>query len=162
MIFIGGIVVDALVGIAAGSVNGDLVLSVFHFAAAAWLVNGSENMEKLADAFRFRTAGNGIRPHESCSYKAGLGGEVTGKPQCSHASAVRLQRQLVRKVVLRLLGREVQKVVEAEHLLRKRRIVGQDTGGIVIDLNSRGSGFYCNGLVLVTMSQCSCAAGIFS
>ena len=74
MIFVSGVVVDALGGIAAGCVECDLIFAVCNFTAASLLVNGAKDMEKLADAFRFRTAGNGIRPHESRPHKAGLGG----------------------------------------------------------------------------------------
>ena len=50
VIVIGGVVIDALICIAAGGVNGNLILSVFDFAAATLLIHCAENVEKLADA----------------------------------------------------------------------------------------------------------------
>lgn len=54
MIFVSGVVVDALGGIAAGCVECDLIFAVCNFTAASLLVNGAKDMEKLADAFQFR------------------------------------------------------------------------------------------------------------
>lgn len=94
VIVIGGVVIDALICIAAGGVNGNLILSVFDFAAATLLIHCAENVEKLADAFRFRIAGNRICPDKSGTHKARLGGKVAGETQCAHSPAVGSQRKL--------------------------------------------------------------------
>ena len=50
-VFIGGVIVNATVRIAAGGVDGDLILSLTHMHAAPLLCHGAKNVEKLADAF---------------------------------------------------------------------------------------------------------------
>ena len=74
VIVIGGIVIDALCSIAAGSIKRYFIFSISHIAAAALLLDRAENVEKLADALLFRTAGNGIHPSESGPDKTGLRG----------------------------------------------------------------------------------------
>lgn len=59
MILIGGVVINSLLGAAAGGIEGDLICSVY-IAAAAGLIHKAENVKKLADAFRFRASGNGV------------------------------------------------------------------------------------------------------
>ena len=73
-VFVGRIVVNAALRAAAGGIDRDLVLARFYLTAAAYLLHGAENVEKLADALLFRTAGNGIHPSESGPDKTGLRG----------------------------------------------------------------------------------------
>lgn len=54
---VGGVVVDAAGGIAAGGINSDLILAGGHLTAAAYLLHGAENVEKLADALLLGVAG---------------------------------------------------------------------------------------------------------
>ena len=55
-VLIGGVVVNSFVRVAAGGVDCDFVFSLAHVDAAALLGDGAEDVEKLADAFRFRIA----------------------------------------------------------------------------------------------------------
>ena len=50
-VFIGGVVINAFVGIAAAGVQGNLVLTVVQLAAAALLLYRAENMEKVVSLF---------------------------------------------------------------------------------------------------------------
>ena len=52
MIFIGIIIVDSFLCVPAGGIDRDLIFSVCHLTASALLVHRSQNVEKLADAFR--------------------------------------------------------------------------------------------------------------
>ena len=51
VIFIGSIIVNSLVSIAAGGVNGNFILALGYLTAASLLFYRSQDMEKLADAF---------------------------------------------------------------------------------------------------------------
>ena len=92
MIFVSGVVVDALVCVAAGGVEGDLILAVFEEAAASLLFHGSEDVEKLADAFLLRVPGAGVHFRESDPDETGLGREIARKSDGSHTAAVSLER----------------------------------------------------------------------
>ena len=105
MIFIGGIVVDALVGIAAGSVNGDLVLSVFHFAAAAWLVNGSENVENWLTLSASELPETAFARTKAARTKRDWEERSPGSPSAPMPLLYVCNGSLSEKVVLRLLGR---------------------------------------------------------
>ena len=70
MVFVGGIIVNSLVGITAGGVNGDLVLPLPYITAAALLIYAAEYVEKLADTFALAAAGNGIHFSKRHPYKA--------------------------------------------------------------------------------------------
>ena len=50
------------------------ITAVADDTASSLLVHRSQNVEKLADALLFRTAGNGIHPSESGPDKTGLRG----------------------------------------------------------------------------------------
>ena len=69
-VFIGGIIVNTFVCVAAGSINRNLILIVSHVDTASLLVYGTQDVEKLADAFRFRISGNGIHFCKRYFYKA--------------------------------------------------------------------------------------------
>ena len=77
-----------------------------------------------------------MEPRERRAHKARGGGEVAGQSQRAHAAAVERERERVGKEIFRLLRREVHEVVEREHLLRKRRVVRQHPGGVVIDVQA--------------------------
>ena len=73
-VFISRIIINAFACIAARSIKRYFIFSISHIAAAALLLDRAENVEKLADALLFRTAGNGIHPSESGPDKTGLRG----------------------------------------------------------------------------------------
>ena len=57
MIVIGGVIVYPAAGVAARGIYGYLILAVRDLAAAALLIDGAENVEKLADALLLGVAG---------------------------------------------------------------------------------------------------------
>lgn len=59
-VFIGGVIVNALVHIAAGGVDCDLVPAAAQVYTAPLLEDGPQNMEKLTDAFGFCGAGDRV------------------------------------------------------------------------------------------------------
>ena len=71
MIFIGGIIINSLCCVAAGSVESDLIFAFCYFAAATLLIYGAEDVEELADAFKFGVAGSGVHFCEGNFGKAG-------------------------------------------------------------------------------------------
>ena len=101
MIFIGRIIVNSSVCIAAGSVDSDLILPFVQLTASSGLIHAPQNMEKLADALRLRQSGQGIHLRECHPYKTGCRRQIPGQSHGSHASAVRLQLQICGKTVCR-------------------------------------------------------------
>ena len=95
-------------------------------------------MEELADALGFGVPGEGMRSCKGHSGKTGRGGEVAGKAESSHAAAVRLERS---KGVGRLLLRKSHVLIQKEELHRERRIVGENTDRVVINVKSVCHGF---------------------
>ena len=91
MIFIGGIIINSLCCVAAGSVESDLIFAFCYFAAATLLIYGAEDVEELADAFEFGVAGSGVHFCEGNFSKTGGGGQVSGKTEGTHATAVGLK-----------------------------------------------------------------------
>ena len=57
VIVIGGVIVYPAAGVAARGIYGYLILAVRDLAAAALLIDGAENVEKLADALLLGVAG---------------------------------------------------------------------------------------------------------
>ena len=111
MIFVSGVVVDALGGIAAGCVECELIFAVCNFTAASLLVNGAKDMEKLADAFQFGIAGSCVHSGKGDSDKAGSRRKVARKSECPHAAAVGGKCQIVSKSIGRLFRRQMHVVV---------------------------------------------------
>ena len=91
MIFIGGIIINSLCCVAAGSVESDLIFAFCYFAAATLLIYGAEDVEELADAFEFGVAGPGVHFCEGNFGKAGGGGKVSREAEGAHAAAVGLE-----------------------------------------------------------------------
>ena len=100
MVPVGGVVVDPLRCVAATGVNGVLQLPIFQPAAALCLLNGAENVEELADTFRFVSAANGVLLNKCDPHKSGPGGKITRQTDGAHASAVFFQIQMLRKPIL--------------------------------------------------------------
>ena len=88
MIFIGGIIINSLCCVAAGSVESDLIFAFCYFAAATLLIYGAEDVEELADAFEFGVAGSGVHFCEGNFGKAGGGGKVSREAEGAHTAAV--------------------------------------------------------------------------
>ena len=74
MIIVGCIVIDSFVRVAAGSVDRRFILLICNLTASSGLINGSQNVEELTDAFPFGSFGDRIHFYKSRSDKAGLGG----------------------------------------------------------------------------------------
>ena len=91
MIFIGGIIINSLCCVAAGSVESDLIFAFCYFAAATLLIYGAEDVEELADAFEFGVAGSGVHFCEGNFGKAGGGGKVSREAEGAHTAAVGLE-----------------------------------------------------------------------
>ena len=118
-------------------------------AAAAYLLHGAENVEKLADALRFGRAGNGIRARERHAYEARARREVARQPERAHTAAVGAQIERGRERIFRLPRGERSIVVQPEELLRERRVVRQDPGGVIIDVQTVRGGLDRDAFVLV-------------
>lgn len=83
VVFVSGVVVDSLCGIAAGSIKGNFIFTVSYFAASSLLVHRTQNMKELTDTFGFRFAGSGVHSGKSYSGEAGSeerSREVPGRP----------------------------------------------------------------------------------
>jgi len=146
---VGPVVVDALVRVAAAGILGKFAAAVFQAAAAHWLLDGFENVEKLAEAFTFRNAGAGVQLHEGGPDEPGGAGKVSRQTCGSQPAAVGLQGQIRAEGVFRLLRGKVQKVAEPQQLLSERGIVGQYPQGIAGDSEPAFQGFDGDSLLLV-------------
>ena len=135
-IIIGGIIIDAAVCIAAGGIDRALVLSVCHLAAAALLLHGAEDVEKLADAPLLRVVGDGVQLCKRGADEARHGRQIARQAQRAHAPAVWAQRERLGKAVFRLSGRKVHIVVQIEQLLAERRVIGQNADRVFIDVQA--------------------------
>ena len=124
MIIIRRVIINPFIGIAAGGVEGDFVFVLVYFAAASLLIYGAEDVEELADAFKFGVAGSGVYFGEGNFGKTGGRGEVSGEAEGTHAAAVGLKFQSRGKCVLWLAWGEGLVVVELEHLLWEGWVIG--------------------------------------
>ena len=91
MIFIGGIIINSLCCVAAGSVESDLIFAFCYFAAATLLIYGAEDVEELAVAFEFGVAGSGVLFCVGYFGIAGGGGKVSREAEGAHTAAVGLE-----------------------------------------------------------------------
>ena len=129
---VGRVVIDAALGAAAGGIKRDLIFPRRQLTAAAALLHAAENVEKLADALRLRRAGDGVRSRERGTDKARAGREIAGQTESAHAAAVGAQRQVRREPVFRRTRREGLIIVQSEKLLRERRLVRENAGGVIV------------------------------
>ena len=147
MVLVGRVVVDALLRVATGGVERDLVLALADVAAAALLIDRAEDVEELADALHLRIAGNRVHLRVGHAHKARLRGEIARQAERTHAAAVRRERHA--PAVLRLAGREVHVIIEREHLLVKRRVVRHHADGVVVDFDALANGLHRDRFILV-------------
>ena len=76
-VFVSSVVINPFIRITAGAVNGNLILAVSQIYAAPLLCHRAQNMEKLADALRFRIPGYRIHFGKDCLHKTGSGGQIS-------------------------------------------------------------------------------------
>ena len=88
MIFIGGIIINSLCCVAAGSVESDLIFAFCYFAAATLLIYGAEDVEELADGVQLILRGQRMELCKSHAHKSGLAGQVSGQAQTAQAPAI--------------------------------------------------------------------------
>ena len=69
MVVIGRVVHDALISVVARGLERYLELSGLHLTAAPLLIDTSEDMEELADAFRFPLSRKGVQLHVGYAYE---------------------------------------------------------------------------------------------
>ena len=72
VIIVGGVIIDSLIGVTAAGIDGDLIAAMFNLTAASLLVDRAQNVEKLADAFRFGIPGYRVHPGKGYPYEPGL------------------------------------------------------------------------------------------
>lgn len=88
VIVIRRVVINPLVGIAAGRVKRDLEFPFAYVAAAALLIHRAEDMEKLAHALFLGISRNGVHFHKGDSDESGLRRQIPGESERAHTSAV--------------------------------------------------------------------------
>ena len=149
VVAVGGVVVNALVGVAAAGVKGDFVLAAVQLTAAALLLDRMQNVEKLPDALGLTVTGFGVHPHKGGADKAGLAGQIARQTQCAKPAAVDRQLQPLGKGAGRRVGRKCAVIVQRKKLLRERRIVRQHAHRVVINVQAVGGGLHHNAAGLV-------------
>ena len=88
-VFVGFVIIDSQVGVAAGRIGGKLIQSAPNVNRTTLLGHTAENVKKLTDGFRFRMTGDGVHLCECGSDEPGGGAEIAGNPNGAHATAVR-------------------------------------------------------------------------
>ena len=144
-VVVGGVVIDALGGVAAAGVQRDLIFAVLQLTAAALLLHSAKQVKELADACSLRVLAAGVHAHKGGANEAGLGGKVARQSQSAKAAAVILQMQARRKGAFRRAGRKGTEIVQVEHLQREGRIIRQHTYGVLINVQPVGGGFHRDG-----------------
>ena len=96
-----------------------------------------------------RGAGDGVELCERRTHEARGRGQVSRQAQRAHAQAVGLQGKPLREAVARRFPSELHVVVEVEHLIVERRLVGQHAHRIFVDFQPLAHGFHHDGAGLV-------------
>lgn len=148
-IVIGAVVIDALIHVAAGGVDCDLIFAFAQVAAAALLFNGAQDMEELADGGVFRFIGDRVQLRESDFDKAGAGRKVAWQADAAHAAAVLVELNVWRKLCRRSGRGNVAVIIETEQLNVEGRIVGHDADRVGINMDAVLYGFQDDGSGLV-------------
>ena len=78
-VFVGGVVIDALVRVAATGIQSNFRLAVSHHHAATGHGNGGKQMEELADIVFFQNIRFRVTFDESSLHKPGCGRKITGQ-----------------------------------------------------------------------------------
>ena len=123
MIFIGGIIINSLCCVAAGSVESDLIFAFCYFAAATLLIYGAEDVEELADAFEFGVAGSGVHFGEGNLAKREAEERSPGRPRRPYRGCRIGVLILERRCSLVGEGERLV-VVKLEHLLWEGWVIG--------------------------------------
>lgn len=79
-VIVGRVIVDPAAGVAAGGVDGNLVFAVRDLAAAALLIDRTQNMKELADTRRFRIIRNRMCPRKSHAHERDIDDRSPGRP----------------------------------------------------------------------------------
>ena len=86
-VFIGGVIIDSVIGVAAACIDGFFEDTAYP-CAAFLLGNRSKNVEKLIDRSSIVFFTYRVQFHKCCSYKTGGGGQIPRKPNSTHTPAV--------------------------------------------------------------------------
>ena len=144
-VVVGGVVVDAPVGVAAGAVNGQIQLSVAQQHTAPLHLHGFEDVEKLADALHLRFPGCGVQLHKGGLDEPGGGGGVAGQAQGAHAPGIGLQRQAGGEAVDRIGDGQAHEIAQVVHMVIESGVIRQHPHRIVVDFDSGFHGFQGDG-----------------
>ena len=93
-------------------------------------------MEKLADALQFAVAGTRIQLGKGYPGKARGRGKVSRQAQSAHPAAVRPQSKTGSKSIVRLPAGKSHVVVQQKQLLFKRRVIGQNSHRVFVDMQA--------------------------
>lgn len=144
VVIVGGVVEDAFLEVVTVGVDGVFEFVVAEVAAAELLVDRVEDVEELADAGEFVVFAifvAGVSASEGDFGEARPRREVARKADGTHAAAVLLEREVRGELIFGSSGGEMHVVIEGEKLLVKRRVVGKDTSGVVVDFETCGDRF---------------------
>ncbi len=102
-------------------------------------------MEELTDAFCLILAAYRVHAGESGPYNAGIGGQIARQAFGTHTATVAGQLYPRGKGILRLAGRKPPVAVQNGHLLRERGIIGENTDGVIVNVQPICHAFHDNG-----------------
>ena len=102
---VGGVIINTLCCVAAGSVEGLFKLPLFHLAAPVGLRNNLHHMEELIYRFPLPFRASGIELRKGRPHKSALGRQIPRKAQRPHPTAVSIQVQLGRKGIFWIFRR---------------------------------------------------------
>ena len=121
MLIVGGVIVHALVGVAAAGVNGVFVFARRQPHSSPLCCSTEPRMWNSWLTLPVSSSSEwALFPHKCGPHKAGLGGQIARKAKPAHAAAVGGQGQLRRKLIFGLARAEVPIIVQVEHLKREK------------------------------------------
>ncbi len=148
-VLVGGVVVDALVLVAAAAVDGNLVAILAQLAEAALLLDAAKDVEELAHGLGLAASRLGVHAGKDRLGKARGAGEVARQAHAAHAAAVGVQVQARGEAVLSLLDRDVAVVGQHGHLHVEGGVVGEDAHRVVVDVKAAFGLLHHDGPLLV-------------
>lgn len=121
----------------------NLVFSIGYFAASSLLIHGTENVKELAYAFFSESPEKAFIFVKATRTKRDVEEKSPGRPSAPIPRLYAVSARSSGKVFTGCFGDKCI-IVQLEHLLWKRRGVGEHTDRIFINMESVCHGFHCD------------------
>lgn len=136
MVVVASVVKRAGFEVVTVGINGDFVLIIAEVRTATLLIDRMKNVEELADIAELVVVGEGIEFGKGGFDKARLGTEIAWEADGTHAATIGSEFDTRGEIVDGFFGGEMLVVVKLEKLFVKRRVVGKDADGVIVNLEA--------------------------